>query len=64
MLQKLHKEIITWKKRLWQSKMGAHVALDLLSSQKDVELYEMVDMIVRKNLPLGITEDPDFRYVS
>ena len=64
MLRKLHKETATRKKRLRQSKIGAHVALDILPSQKDVELMEIVDMIVRKNLPLGITEDPDFRYVS
>ena len=64
MLRKLYEETVTRKKRFWQSKMGGHVALDILPSQKDVELMEMVDMIVRKNLPLGITEDPDFRYVS
>ena len=64
MLQTLYKETITRKKRLRQSKKGAHVGLDLLPSQKDVKLYEMLDMIVRKNLPLGIAKDPDFRYVS
>ena len=64
MLRKLYEETVTRKKRLRQSKMGGHVALDILPSQKDVELYEIVDMIVRKNLPLGIIEDPDFRYVS
>ena len=63
LLRKLYDETITRKKRLRQSKMGGHVALDILPSQKDVELMEMVDMIVRKNLPVGITEDPDFRYV-
>ena len=42
---------------------GPHVNVGLLPLQKDVELYEMIDMIVRKNLPLSITEDPDYRYV-
>ena len=44
--------------------MKAHLETDLLPSQKDVELYEMIDMIIRKNLPLGVTEDPDFRYAT
>ena len=42
--------------------MGTHVNVGLLPTQKDIELYEMIDMIVRKNLPLSIVEDPDYRY--
>ena len=47
--------------------MVAHITktqapeLDYLPSQKDIELFEMVDMMVKKNLPIGIVEDPDFR---
>ena len=47
--------------------MGPHINKtqasehDLLPSQKDIELFEMVDMIVKKNLPIGSVEDPDFR---
>ena len=44
--------------------MGAHVDVNLLPSRKIIELYEMIDMIVRKNLPIGITDDADYRYVS
>ena len=32
-------------------------------SQKDVEMFELISMIVRKNLPLSIVEDEDYRYV-
>ena len=42
--------------------MGAHVNVGFLQSQKDIKLYEMIDMIMRKNLPLIIAEDPDYRY--
>ena len=44
--------------------MGAHVDVGLLPSRKTIELYEMIDMVVRKNLPIGITEDADYRFVS
>ena len=30
-------------------------------SQKDVEMFELISMIVRKNLPLSIVEDEDYR---
>ena len=43
--------------------MGPYVNAAVLPSQKEVELCEMIDMIVRKNLPLSIAEDPDYRYV-
>ena len=55
------------KKYFSQTKMGAHInktqapEQDYLPSQKDIELFEMVDMMVKKNLPIGIVEDPDFR---
>ena len=64
LLQKIYNEAINRKKKLSQSKMGAHLETDLLPLQKDMELYEMIDMIIRKNLPLGVTEDPDFRYAT
>ena len=64
LLQKIYNEAINRKNKLSQSKMGAHLETDLLPSQKDVELYEMIDMIIRKNLPLRVTEDPDFRYAT
>ena len=44
--------------------MNAHGDVGLLPSRKIIELYEMIDMIVRKNLPIGITDDADYRYVS
>ena len=34
---------------------------DFLPSRKDIELFEMIDMIVKKNLPINIVEDTDFR---
>lgn len=43
--------------------MGAHVEVKFLPSRKVLELFEMVDMIVRKNLPIGIVDDADYRYV-
>ena len=47
--------------------MGEHITGSLgrdeglLASQKEIELFEMVDMIVKKNLPISIVEDQDFR---
>ena len=64
LLQKIYNEAINRKKKLSQSKMGEHLETDLLPSQKDVKLYEMIDMIIRKNLPLRVTECPDFRYAT
>ena len=49
--------------------MGAHVTISstgedgFLPSQKDVELFEMINMIIKKNLPLSIVKDTDFRSV-
>ena len=43
--------------------MGAHVEVGFLPSRKVIELFEMLDMIVRKNLPIGIMDDADYRYV-
>ena len=45
-------------------KDGAYLETNLLPLQKDVELYEMITMIIKKNLPLGITEDSDYRYTT
>ena len=47
--------------------MGDHITRSLgrdeglLASQKEIEMFEMVDMIVKKNLPISVAEDPDFR---
>ena len=48
--------------------MGSHFATEneanvLIPSQKDVEIYDFVKMIVKKNLPLSVVEDPDYRQV-
>ena len=47
--------------------MGAHTIKSstgedgFLPSQKDIELFKMIDMIIKKNLPLSIAEDTEFR---
>ena len=47
--------------------MGEHITGSLgrdeglLASQKEIELLEMVNILVKKNLPISIVEDPDFR---
>ena len=47
--------------------MGAHVTIsstgedDFLPSQKDIELFELLDLMIKKNLPLSVVEDADFR---
>ena len=52
-----------------QTKMGAHVTISpvgedgFLPSQKDIELFELLDLIIKKNLPLSVVEDSDFRQV-
>ena len=49
--------------------MGAHVTVsstgedDFLPSQKDIELFELLDLMIKKNLPLSVVEDTDFRSV-
>ena len=49
-----------------QTKMGAHVTIsstgedDFLPSQKDIELFELLDLMIKKNLPLSVIEDADF----
>ena len=46
-----------------QSKMGKHLAAVpiFVPSKKDVEVFEIISMIIRKNLPLAIVEDDDYR---
>ena len=50
-----------------QTKMGAHIIKGsagedgFLPSQKDIDLFEMINMIIKKNLPLSIVEDTEFR---
>ena len=52
-----------------QTKMGAHVTIsstgedDFLPSQKDIELFKLLDLMIKKNLPLSVVEDADFRSV-
>ena len=36
---------------------------DFLPSQKDIELFELLDLMIKKNLPLSVVEDTDFRSV-
>ena len=49
--------------------MGAHVTISsiqkdgCLPSQKDIKLFELLDLIIKKNLPLSVVEDTDFRSV-
>ena len=45
--------------------MSAHVFNEpvFVPSQKDVEVFELMSMIIRKNLPLAIVEDEDYRQV-
>ena len=46
-----------------QSKMGKHLeaAQIFVPSKKDIEVFEIISMIIRKNLPLAIVEDDDYR---
>ena len=57
-------EQVKQRKTISQPKMGAHVDVGLLPSRKIIELYEMIDMVVRKNLPIGITDNKDYTCVS
>ena len=44
--------------------MSSHLKTDvdiIFPTQKDVEIFEMISMIIRKNLPVGIVEDEDYR---
>ena len=47
--------------------MGAHIDITstgedgFLPSQKHIEVFEMIDMIVSKNPPVSIVDDPNFR---
>ena len=46
--------------------MSAHVNSEghvFVPSQKYVKVFELVSMIVRKNLPIAIVEDEDYRCV-
>ena len=63
-LLKIYSKAVMRKNKLSQSTMGTHLDSTLLPSQKDVELCEMITMIIKKNLPLGITEDSDYRYAT
>ena len=47
--------------------MSSHLKTDVdvfVPTQKDVEIFEMISMIIRKNLPVGIVEDEDYRLVN
>ena len=44
--------------------MSGHVNSEphvFVPSEKDVEVFEWISMIVRKNLPISIVEDEDYR---
>ena len=54
----------TINRKTLQSKMSSHLKTDVdvfVPTQKDVEIFEMISMILRKNLPVGIVEDEDYR---
>ena len=46
-----------------QSKMGKHLETVpiFVPSKKDIEVFEIISMIIWKNLPLAIVEDDDYR---
>ena len=46
-----------------QSKMGKHLETVpiFVPSKKDIEVFEIISMIIRKNLPVVIVEDDDYR---
>ena len=66
-LHKIYEQALRRKNNMSQTKMGAHISVSstgedgFLPSQKDIELFEMIDMIIKKNLPLSIVEDTEFR---
>ena len=44
--------------------MSLHLKTDVdvfVPTHKDVEIFEMILMILRKNLPVGIVKDEDYR---
>ena len=44
--------------------MSSHLKTDVdifVPTKKDVEIFEMISMIIRKNLPVSIVEDEDYR---
>ena len=49
-----------------QTKMGALIIKGsaeedgFLPSQKDINLFKIINMIIKKNLPLSIVKDMDF----
>ena len=54
----------TLTRKTLQSKMSPHLNSDEIvfaPSQKDVEIFEIISMIIRKNLPLSIVEDKYYR---
>ena len=46
-----------------QSKMSKHLEQPAIfvPTKKDIEVFEFISMIIRKNLPVSIVEDNDFR---
>ena len=61
MLEIYHRTI---DRKTLQLKMSSHLKTDVdvfVPTQKDVEIFEMISMIIRKNLPVGIVEDEDYR---
>ena len=54
----------TINQKTLQSKMSSNLKTDVdvfVPTLKDVEIFEMISMIIRKNLPVGIVEDEDYR---
>ena len=46
-----------------QSKMGKHLETVpiFVPSKKDIEVFEIISMIIWKNLPVAIVEDNNYR---
>ena len=53
----------TINRKTLQSKMGSHVnrCSVFVPTKRDVEVFELISMVLRKNLPLSIVEDDDWR---
>ena len=53
----------TVNRKTLQSKMSSHMNSGsvFVPTKRDVEVFELISMVLRKNLPLSIVEDDDWR---
>ena len=53
----------TLHRKTLQSKMSSHMNSGsvFVPTKRDVEVFELISMVLRKNLPLSIVEDDDWR---